>query len=180
MPPIVTSAKHRGFGQSGFTLIEVITVVIVIGVIISFISLSAGQHADRIVEDEAERLQALMVLAREDAVLRPVDFALEISKSGYRFVVPGENPGGWLPREGDTVFRAREFPEVIRVSLEIDGELVSLDDSNQLAHILFLSTGEVQPAFVLQLKSAEDEALFSLYGDGVAKVVLVKGELDDA
>jgi general secretion pathway protein H len=176
----LTSAKHRGFGQSGFTLIEVITVVIVIGVIISFITLSTGQHADRVVEDEAKRLQALMVLAREDAVLRPVNFALEISKHGYRFVVPGENPGEWAAREGDAVFREREFPEVIRVSLEVDSEEVSLENKENPAHILFLSTGEVQPIFTLQLKSTEDDTLFSLYGDGVAKVALVKGELEDA
>lgn len=177
--PHLNFARYRGFGQSGFTLIEVMTVVIVIGVIVSFVTLSVDQHSERVVQDEAKRLQALMVIAREHAVLHPLNFALELTRHAYSFAVPGKNPGEWEKIEDDKAFRVRDIPEVIRLSLEIDGQAVSLADDKQPARILFLSTGEVQPAFTLQFKGEEDGVLFSLYGDGVSKLELVKGTRKD-
>ncbi len=179
MPPLLKSARHRGFGQSGFTLIEVMTVVIVIGVIVSFITLSVDQHSERVVQDEAERLRALMVIARENAVLHPLNFALEIKKQSYRFVLPAAKPGEWEEYKDGSAFRTRDFTKLkVKMSLILDGQAVSLADKSP-GYILFLSTGEVQPTFTLQIKGEEDGAFYSLYGDGVSKVELVKGERKD-
>lgn len=167
----------------GFTLLELLVVLFIIGITLGFatLTISGDDGADRL-EREAERLEALMEMASEEAVLFGVEIGLDLTQEGYRFLRLDRD--GWRPVEGSTTpLRPRELPEGMELRL-----LQSEDEDNERARplaprgrpsgdddeeddadersgprpqVLFLSSGELTP-FELQLQ-AEDVAPRYLY-----------------
>ena len=153
--------------SNGFTLFEIIVVVFIIGIIVSFASLSVGQHGDRYVENEAKRLHHLLRLATEEAVLRSQELSLILSSSGYNFeILQGPK---WEPIVDDPFFREREFSELVTVKLEVDELEVNLSDSEKPAQIYLLSSGELMPPFTLTLKG-EGEMVYRITGNFTGQV----------
>jgi len=160
----------------GFTLLELLVVILVIGIIVSFASLSIGQHASRSLRDEAERIHSLLRLAGEEAVLQGRELAMEFNSRGYLFVTL--EGGEWLPVEEDRLFRERELPDDLHIKLTLEGVEVDLLDSENPPRILLLSSGEVTP-FDLEIGNLEGEA-YTLQGDFTGKLTLAKtGEADE-
>lgn len=160
----------------GFTLLELLVVILIIGIIISFASLSVGQHASRSLQDEAERIHSLLRLAAEESVLQGRELAMQFSTEGYLFVAL--EGADWLPVEGDRLFREREFPPGLNLDLSLEGVEVDLLDSENPPRIFVLSSAEMTP-FVLTLGNDEGEA-YTLQGDFTGKLTLARtGEADD-
>lgn len=78
----------------GFTLLEVLVVLVLIGVLLTFAaaSLRGPDPADQL-REEVRRLQALMQLATDEAVIQTRTYGVRLSPSGYAFVAYGEQ--GW-------------------------------------------------------------------------------------
>jgi len=164
---------HR---SRGFTLLEVITVVIIIGVVISFATLSVSQSDDHRVRDEVERIQHLLQLGSEEAVLNGKELALQINREGYLFVtLEGDN---WKPVENDDVLRQRKFPPLFTLDLSLWGKDMNLNDKDKPARIMLLSSGEITP-FQLVFKMDNGE-VYQLHGNLVGKLTLyAPGEAPD-
>lgn len=133
----------------GFTLIEVMVVVVIVGIMLTFASLSLNVGTSP-AETEAKRLAALARLAAEEAVLTNTELALRLGRDGYRFQTLGEN--GWQDLEDDPTFRPRRFGAPLVVEGEIEGDPVSFS-GEQAPAVFFLSSGEVS---VFRLGIAED------------------------
>ena len=147
----MTKSNHRGF-----TLIELMTVVFIIGMILTFASISVGQHSDQTLEEEAKRLHYLIKLASEESVLRSTSLAMEFSKQGYQFVqIAGDQ---FVPLEGDKLFRKREFPGNgnMEIQMELYGQTVSFDDEERVPRIYILSSGEMTE-FKISLRLEESQ-----------------------
>jgi general secretion pathway protein H len=174
--PRRNSAKPSLVHQGGFTLLELLTVIFIIGIIISFASLSVGQNTSRTLQDEAERIYNLLRLASEEAVLGGRELALELAPHSYRFLsLDGDE---WKPIEEDRLLRARELEEVIEVDLNLEGVEANLRDEDHPPRILVLSSGEMTP-FELVLK-IEDASALQIQGDLNGKLNLqTLGEGDD-
>lgn len=152
----------------GFTLLEIITVVLIIGIVLSFASLSVKQNDDHRVRDEVERIQHLMRLVSEEAVLQGRELALQIQRTGYQFVtLEGDK---WQPVTDDKLLRQREFPELFTLELSLWGKPMNLDDKDKPARIMLLSSGEITP-FQLLFKMDNGE-IYQLQGDIAGKVAL--------
>lgn len=158
----MNTSPGRISSTSGFTLFEILVVVFIIGVIVTFASLSIGQHGDRYVEDEAKRLHHLLRLASEEAVLRSQELSLQLTSTGYSFATL-QGPQ-WEPIVDDPFFREREFSQMMSVKLIVHEEEVNLGDSEQPARIYLLSSGELTPPFVLTLKG-ESEVVYKIDGE---------------
>jgi len=153
---------NRMVHSNGFTLFEIIVVVFIIGVIVSFASISIGQHGDRYVEDEAKRLHHLLRLASEEAVLGSQELSLLLTSTGYKFAsLQGPK---WEPIIDDPFFREREFPQMVSVKLTVDEQDVNLGDSEKPAQIFLLSSGEITPPFSLTIKG-ENEVIYRIIGE---------------
>jgi general secretion pathway protein H len=166
-----------GQRQAGFTLLELLVVMLIIGIIISFASLSIGQNTSRVVQDEAERLQGLLRMASEEAVLQGRELALEFSRDGYRFLELNSK-GDWLPIEQDKLFRERPLPPVVHLHLLVEGVVANFDDKEHPPRILALSSGELTP-FELEL-SIDDGESYQLQGQVDGKLQLIRDDVDDA
>lgn len=89
--------SFRPSRQHGFTLIEVLVVIVIIGVMAAMIvvSMTMGDPRRELLK-EAERLRTVLALAAEEAVIQQVELGAEFTESGYRFL-KWDMPGG-----GDT------------------------------------------------------------------------------
>ncbi len=157
----VTGNPVRSAG--GFTLIEVLMVVAIIGIFVSVTVLNLGDGGlSRKVEDETLRMNALIHLAQEESILNAKEIRLELTQDGYQFKEFFENK--WQDMEDD-VFRPRKLSAGIELALSVesmnivfktreeDEDNESVDDTeSKKVSILFLSSGEMTP-FVMTFKS---------------------------
>ncbi|MDA3969928.1 MAG: type II secretion system minor pseudopilin GspH [Desulfobulbaceae bacterium] len=149
--------------SAGFTLIEVMVVLLIIGVSIGFISLNVGPRR-QVVEEEAKRLAALLNLAQEEAILTGNEYALELRLSEYRFVrLDGES---WQEFPPDEVFRPRTLPAELHLELTIGGELISptilmAEGDESPPRIYLLSSGEITP-FSIELADQTSDEIYTV------------------
>ena len=168
-------ARVTKMRAAGFTLLELMAVILIIGIIVSFASLSIGQNTSRIVQDEVERLHGLIQLAGEEAVLQRRELALEFDRDSYQFLEMGSE--GWQPIEEDKMLRKRPLPEVVEVELTLEDVEASFEDKKNLPRIFILSSGELSP-FTLVLKIDEGEE-YSLQGEFNGNLILKRAEDDE-
>lgn len=177
LPPLLVAEKVRAVRSraAGFTLIELMVVILIIGITLSLAKLSLGQNTSRIVQDEAERLHGLVQLASEEAVLQGRELALEFDRHRFQFLELGDK--GWLPVTDDKMLRERPLPEAVNIRLMLEGAEANFDDKKKLPKIFILSSGELTP-FDLTLSTDEGEA-FSLAGEITGKLKLTRVADDD-
>jgi len=161
----------------GFTLIEVVIVVFIIGIVITFATLSVSQNSDRYIEDEAKRLQQLIRLATEEAVYRGSEMSIFITSKGYNFA--RLNGPKWEAIANDKLFRQREFPEAVSIKLIVDEQEVDLEKKDKPAQIFLLSSGEVMPAFTIVL-SGESELEYKITGSNTGEITYQQPHSTDA
>lgn len=161
--------------QGGFTLLELLTVIFIIGIIVSFASLSVKQSTSRTVQDEAERIYNLLRMASEEAVLQGRELAMQFAPHGYEFMFLNGNE--WQTLEKDKLLHPREMAEVIELDLTLEGVEANLKNKEHPPRILVLSSGEMTP-FELQLKIEDTEA-FQVQGDLNGKLNLSRLEHKD-
>ncbi len=165
--------------RAGFTLIEVMVVVVIITIVLGIVTLNVDTRQDDVAE-AVRRLGAVARLASEEAVLRSRDLALQVEPDGYRFLERDEK-GEATPLEGDEVLRPRQLPEGLELSLMLEGEpvvLVAEDASDDKegqrpARIFLLSSGEVTP-FELRLKDPYNDVVWVVAGELTGAITVEK------
>ncbi len=101
---------------AGFTLIEVMVVMVIIAILVTAVSLSLkGDRVGEALGEEAQRLSALLNLAREEAVMRDSDIGLVLAQDGYLFAQRDETRTAdaeevFIPLNDDPMFRPRSLP----------------------------------------------------------------------
>lgn len=151
--------------RAGFTLLEILVTMVLIGIIMSFALLAIrGGSAGEQLEEETRRLHALMRLARDEAVVQSRELALVVRETGYEFQVLGEEE--WAGVEGDRLLRARDFPEGTEVELVIEELPVDLEaqEEQQPPRIFVFSSGEMTP-FEISLRVEDEGPGFYLRGN---------------
>lgn len=145
--------------QSGFTLIEILVVLVVVGLLASLAVMSmGGSSRDRELENEIRELYLLMQTASEQAVLNNTELGLMLEDEGYRFVAWEEQSGEWrVP--GEPMFRMRGLPEWVTVTeyIENDTPRLASDEDRLRPDVVFFSSGETTP-FELEFTLGRDDS----------------------
>ena len=92
---------------AGFTLVEILVVMVIIGITLGLASLRAIPSPRQDLEDEAKRLTLLLQLARDEAIVRNRPVAFEATPERYRFLVRTDE--GWVAVTQDDLLRERNF-----------------------------------------------------------------------
>lgn len=167
---------------AGFSLLELMVVVAIIGVMAGALVLSTGLgNEERVQEREARRLSGLIGLLREEALMQNRDFALELTEHGYRFLQYDYVQLRWLPPLNERLFVDYTMPdERLRLELVLEGRNITLepefedapeDDAAPEPQLLVLSSGELTP-FELEFRFAQTSGLYRVSAeiDGTLEV----------
>ena len=154
--------------QFGFTLLEILVVMILLGIIVSVAVLSAGGDKQREIEQEVQRMVQLIHLAKEEAILNRRELAIKFSPNAYEFLQLEDED--WIPYQDDRLFYQREFGDEYELRLLQDGISVSLQDEDA-GRILLLSSGEMTP-FELYFGLWDSDAQFHLIGNALGDITV--------
>jgi general secretion pathway protein H len=182
------SIKRR---MPGFTLIEILVVLVIVGIIVAAALFSLGTLGDdRNLQTQARRLTTLLQMATDDATIQGRDFGIEVMTAGYRFVEHDPLLNQWFEVTDDDLMRERKLEEGTEFELVIEEHRVLLEDESQetqreeediderdltddyLPHILILSSGDTSP-FELRIVRSSDraEVLVRMSAAGELKIV---------
>ncbi|MDN4037962.1 type II secretion system minor pseudopilin GspH [Massilia sp. YIM B02443] len=111
---------QRAGARAGFTLVELLVVMVIIGITLGLATLNAIPSPRQDLQQEAQRLALLLQLARDEAIVRNRLVAFEANGERYRFMVRGDT--GWEPVTRDDLLRERQFKNApLRLVLEPAG-----------------------------------------------------------
>lgn len=140
--------------QRGFTLIEVMLVVVIVGILMGVVVFSLNvQDADRRLLRESERLQADLRFARLLAENDQREIGLEILPDGYRFLDFDRLTQAWRVLDDEPALRPMTDIGLQLRWLDADAEAAAGEAEPVLAttregpapDLLFLSSGEATP-----------------------------------
>lgn len=150
----ITALHNRGF-----TLFEILVALLIIGLIVGVATLAIGNPAPGKLREESRRLEAVIGLAQEEAILQSRDFGLTFWQQGYAFHEYFE--GKWRRVERDKTLRNYQLPEGMRLQLVLEGiDVVMSPVEPEKPQVFVLSSGEITP-FRLRLKFLDMPAFFT-------------------
>ncbi|MEM8500063.1 MAG: GspH/FimT family pseudopilin [Pseudomonadota bacterium] len=170
--------------QAGFSFIELLVLLAIAAIAISFVTLAvgSGSRPDQL-KAQAEKLTGLMQLAVEESVLtsKPIGlrFLQEFGERDLQFSYEWsvfEN-GQWQPLTSHTIFSPEQLIEGSDIDLRLEGRATelysaasakevdgegSISEDREIKYkpdVFFLHSGEVTPAFELDivLNNIEEE-----------------------
>ncbi|MBA6327790.1 type II secretion system minor pseudopilin GspH [Colwellia sp. MB02u-6] len=108
--------KHR---QQGFTLIEVMLVIVLIGVMVSAVQFTfSGNKAEQLLEQNSARFAGVFDVAAEYGLLNNIELGLFVEKNTYQFL--GYDGVSWSPIDSNPMFEVFTLPEGIEITLQLD------------------------------------------------------------
>jgi general secretion pathway protein H len=164
--------------SKGFTLVEILVVVVIMAIVISLAILSVGTAGrDTQLDEESKRIEGLVGLLHERALLEGRDFGLRIEPAAYEFVVYDSRRDRWLTFDQEHEFRHRDLPKGVRFALELDSQVVVIkpidrhlaSDAAPAPQVAIAASGEGTP-FRLTLLRDGTTAKASVDGDAMGKL----------
>ena len=97
----------------GFTLVEVLVVVVIIGVLAGAVGLSGAAHGDGyVLREEAERFAAVLRLLADEAVQDNREYGVRISTQGYEVHAYDARDGRWRAQPD---WSSRQLPQAMQL-----------------------------------------------------------------
>ena len=165
--------------SKGFTLVEILVVVVIIAIVVSLAVLSVGVTGrDTQLDEESRRIEGLVGLLHERALLEGRDFGLRIEPTAYEFLVYEPRRDRWMTLDQEREFRHRELPKGLSFQLELDSQIVvikpmdrnlSSDTPPPGPQVAIAASGEGTPFRLTVLREAT-QAKASVDGDALGKV----------
>ncbi|MDO6459323.1 type II secretion system minor pseudopilin GspH [Granulosicoccaceae sp. 1_MG-2023] len=152
------SLSRPGTAQRGFTLIEILVVIVVISVLSTMVVLNTNlSNRSKDIEEKARQLHQLIMLAADEAVFLQRELGLRLGTEGYSFyqlvttAPPQEDDESdategqsgaveeeeqsfkpyWVELTDDRRLRARDYPEDMLVELTLSGVEVVIEDPSE-------------------------------------------------
>jgi len=200
--------KHKNCTQQGFTLIEVMLVIVLIGIMVSAVQFTfSSNKPEQMLQQNSARFAGVFDVAAEYGLLNNVELGLFIKENSYQFL--GYDGVSWSPIADNPLFEVFTLPEGVEITLQLDDlpieesllfdssvlsradEANSYDNDNDedeenktIPQVYILSGGEITP-FSLSFSlvefafDAQDNLRFIVSGT-YATPLTIEGPLSDA
>jgi general secretion pathway protein H len=90
----------------GFTLVEILVVIVIMAIVISLAVLSISVTGrDTQIDQESQRIEGLIDMLHERALIEGHDFGLRLEPSAYEFVAYDTRRGQWMALDQEREFR---------------------------------------------------------------------------
>ncbi|BBH30940.1 MULTISPECIES: type II secretion system minor pseudopilin GspH [Pseudomonas] len=152
-----------GGHSRGFTLLELMVVIVLIGVVMGMVSLALGPSPAREARQQAQDFIRVVQQLRERAVLDGLEYGVRVQPRGYQAL--RLESLGWT-----AVSASHRLPESLTFGLEQDGHVLALDDAQGPPQLLMLSSDEISP-FRLFVKVA-GQTISQVVSDGLAEPLI--------
>lgn len=184
------------YPQRGFTLIEMLVVMLIIGIItmVATISFKAVQHDPA--KGVAGQLADLAAAGAEQAMMQGQEYGLRVEQHAYSFYVYDGRQ--WQPVKDDSLFYRRDLGDEVTLSLQLEGTPATLapppatlqeaegaatsaapaaatggtQRQQDKPQVLLLSSGEL-PAFRIAVTGAATHDVYTVKGtlaDGICVI----------
>lgn len=137
--------------QRGFTLLELMVVLVIIGLSVSLAALNVPGAASSQARQLGQKLTLATRLAQSQALAGGHIVALELQRRGYRFLryQPGDQ-SSWLPFDEPELLRGGQFDADWHWRLNVDEEL----PVSEIPRLYFWPDGTLSP-FSLELRDKQ-------------------------
>jgi general secretion pathway protein H len=133
----------------GFTLIEILVVVVIIGVLsaglVLSVTLAGGRDGE--LQKESDRLYNLLKYAREQAELQTREYGVIFQDDNYEFVSYDVRRQQWRSVFEDDVLKLRRLPYGLDVKLKVETRPVVLkkpqDAKDKTPQVMVFSSGDM-------------------------------------
>jgi general secretion pathway protein H len=162
--------------SAGFTLVEILVVVVIIGVVSAGIILSTNLAGGRDydLQKEGDRLEALMKYAREQAELQTREYGILFRDDGYMFVTFDVRRNLWRDVFEDDALHDRNLPGGLTVKLTVDARPVVLtkpkDSKDKTPQVIIFANGDLT-TFEITLERDDGVRSISIAQDTTGDVV---------
>lgn len=140
-------------------------VLVIIGVLVGLAALAFRDNRAGELEREARRLRAVLTLASEEAIVKSRELGLRFDTDGYRFFVLDDEQV-WQPIEHDREFAPHKIPQSLELVVLTDARAVRTGSDESAAkdepQVYFFDTGELYPAFEVNLSHPDLEAFYRI------------------
>lgn len=174
--------------ESGFTLVEIMAVVFIIGIIVGLAAISINGHSERLLETEAQRLFQKIRMAAEEAEYSQNEFGiLLVDKGSYQFFRFDEQLMEWVKIDKE-FFKPVEMDDGFELSLdtsesELDPSVLYEvqkkdkatdygEKSTEEPDVIFFSDGQITPFKISLLNKHLGKSVFVISGDALSTLNL--------
>ena len=165
----------------GFTLVEILVVVVIMAIVIAMAVLSIGVTGrDQQLDRESMRIEGLLSLLHDRALIEGRDFGMRIEPTAYEFVFYDTRLVRWMHFDQEREFRRRVLPPGMSFRLQLDSVQVVLkpvdpdlsgDAPPPPPQIAVAASGDATP-FRLSVVRDETEAQASVTSDAAGKLAI--------
>jgi len=165
----------------GFTLVEILVVVVIMAIVIAMAVLSIGATGrDQQLDRESMRIEGLLSLLHDRALIEGRDFGMRIEPTAYEFVFYDTRLARWTHFDQEREFRHRVLPAGMSFRLQLDSVQVVLkpvdpdlsgDTPPPPPQIASAASGDATP-FRLSVVRDETAARASVTSDAAGKLAI--------
>lgn len=165
---------------AGFTLIEMLIVIFIIGILATFVGLKMGnRQLDDRLQTESQRFEQLVKLAQEESQMKGIPIGLRFTTSGYQFLT-FDDKGRWV-EYGQGALRPRPLLAPFYAELHVEGRMVppaqdakpgatSADEKQKIQPQIVLLPGGESSAFAVDVKAQNYLSYFHIESDALGRI----------